>query len=100
VIINRLFVSVLLLFCAIPTVNASDVEDQSIKVEELSHGVEFVLKSAHVEEEQTIHVYVPDDYEEMADHVRYPVIYVLDGWALTLTNPHEIHIKNNKIIRK
>lgn len=32
-----------------------------------------------------IDVYLPSDYHEMADRIRYPLIVTLDGWALSQT---------------
>jgi len=51
----------------------------------LSFGNEINLPSTYLKVPQTIHVYLPLGYEQAAEHIRYPVIYTLDGWALSQT---------------
>ncbi|MCJ8321236.1 MAG: alpha/beta hydrolase-fold protein [Colwellia sp.] len=51
----------------------------------LSFGSVINLPSTYLNEKQNIHVYLPQGYQQAADHIRYPVIYTLDGWALSQT---------------
>ncbi|WP_100643507.1 alpha/beta hydrolase [Alteromonas facilis] len=49
----------------------------------LSHATALTLSSTILENPPKVHVYLPEDYYQMADHIRYPVIYTLDGWVLS-----------------
>lgn len=49
----------------------------------LSHAVALTLHSAILKAPPQVHVYLPEGYHEMAEHIRYPVIYTLDGWTLS-----------------
>ena len=44
---------------------------------------ELTLTSAILQTPPKVHVYLPADYSQTADHIRYPLILTLDGWALS-----------------
>lgn len=49
----------------------------------LPFGVQVALDSKVLKQPQTLHIYTPTDYDQAANHIRYPVIYTLDGWLLS-----------------
>jgi len=51
--------------------------------EPILHIQEVNLSSEFIEDTPIIQVFLPKNYHLMADHVRYPVIYTLDGWLLS-----------------
>lgn len=56
-----------------------------------SNAFEYKIRSKFITEEPTIQVFLPDDYDQQAEHVRYPVIYTLDGWILAKSVSGVVH---------
>lgn len=52
-------------------------------VKPLSFASEIIFSSSFLKNPQNIHIYLPQGYESSAEHIQYPVIYTLDGWALS-----------------
>lgn len=51
----------------------------------------FSLQSKYIEDKATIEVFLPEDYNLTGAHIRYPVIYTLDGWVLSQSVSGIIH---------
>jgi len=73
----------ILIFILIPNLHAQ--EKFMVSEKPISFASEITLYSAFLKEQQKIHVYLPEGYESAAEHIEYPVIYALDGWALSQT---------------
>ena len=56
---------------------------------------ELTFSSDILETPPNIHVYLPADYHQSADHVRYPLILTLDGWALSQSVAGVVHHLGN-----
>jgi len=67
------------------SVIADEISEPVISSSPLSFGSTIDFPSTYLKEKQNIHIYLPQGYKQAADHIRYPVIYTLDGWALSQT---------------
>ena len=77
-------VSALLLMVLLPL--TLKVQSQSLKVvkeQTLPLAQEVELKSAILDSPPKLNVYLPEGYHESAEHIRYPLILTMDGWALS-----------------
>lgn len=80
----RIFV--LLLIVLLPF--SFSVQCQTLKVikeQSLPLAQELGLSSVILNNPPKLHVYLPADYHLTADHIRYPLIVTMDGWALSQT---------------
>jgi len=77
--INLCFV----LFFAMIALSTLASENESIVVKPLNYGSELSFHSQVLNEQQVFDLYLPEGYDKDADFIKYPVIYTLDGWALS-----------------
>lgn len=76
----RIVIWVLLLTANYAQASVKVIEEQPIAVAQ-----SLTLKSGILDTPPKIEVYLPSDYNQTSERIRYPLILTLDGWALSQT---------------